>query len=265
MMLATVLVSFLLLPETTPAATAAAPLPPLEVLKLHHRTAEQVLPELIPLVEGQGAITGSGAEVFVRTSPERLARVKERLQALDIEPRELWVSVRQVFGRRRAQRPGAAGAEINPDYVELQGALESRTFKGFEGAVMSVRALSDRAAPVEIRRDLPQARLPDRPGTASIVDDSLFESLGASFSIVPHLGPGPLSLDVVTHDADAAGEPAAARTLTTAVPAHLGEWVEIGHVLEAHARRSSDPTADEEHEAHVMQDVLVKVDLREPR
>ena len=45
----------------------------LEIIDLRHRTAEQVIPTLQPLLEPGATLSGQGAQLFVRASPANLA------------------------------------------------------------------------------------------------------------------------------------------------------------------------------------------------
>src|SRR5256885_10971400 len=49
----------------------------LEIIPLRHRTLDQVLPALQPLVEPGGALTGQSGQLIVRTSPANLAERSE--------------------------------------------------------------------------------------------------------------------------------------------------------------------------------------------
>src|SRR5205814_3618098 len=66
----------------------------LEILQLRHRTAEQVLPVLRPLVEPGGTLTGEGTQLIVRVSPANFAELKRALDAVDQPSRRLQISVR---------------------------------------------------------------------------------------------------------------------------------------------------------------------------
>src|SRR5438132_2587955 len=66
----------------------------LEILQLRHRTAEQVLPVLRPLVEPGGTLTGEGNQLIVRVSPANFAELKRALEAIDQPLRRLQISVR---------------------------------------------------------------------------------------------------------------------------------------------------------------------------
>ena len=66
----------------------------LEVIDLRHRTAEQILPDLRPLLAPGAVLTGQRNQLIVRTSPENLAELRRALEALDRPARRLVISVR---------------------------------------------------------------------------------------------------------------------------------------------------------------------------
>src|SRR5438067_8079882 len=82
----------------------------LEIITLRHRTAEQVLPSLRPLLEPGATLTGQGSQLFVRTSPANLDDLRLALEALDRPQRRLLISVRFDAARDAASRSlGASG------------------------------------------------------------------------------------------------------------------------------------------------------------
>src|ERR1700752_1999939 len=66
----------------------------LEIIALRHRTADQVLPALRPLMEPGATLTGQGTQLIVRTSPANLAELMRALEAIDRPSRRLQISVR---------------------------------------------------------------------------------------------------------------------------------------------------------------------------
>src|SRR2546427_6681436 len=84
----------------------------LEIIPLRHRTVDQVLPALQPLVEPGGALTGQSGQLIVRTSPANLAEIKRALEAIDRPPRRLQVSVRFDHSLEAASQGIEAGGRI---------------------------------------------------------------------------------------------------------------------------------------------------------
>jgi hypothetical protein len=236
---------------------------PLEILTLRYRTAADVLPLLEPLLEGHGAITGTGAQIFVRASPERIARVKDAILKIDVEPRDLWISVRQIFERRRSRRAREADAEINPKAIDLPNTWGDRGFSGFEDAVQAVRGLEGREAFIEIRRDLPVRRREAivTADSAAIIDDWFFEALGTGFYVVPHLVQDRFTLELVTRHTPEVGLPRREHELRTSVSGDLGRWIEVGHVLEEHAYRMRGPLSPNARDERTEHSVVIKVDI----
>ena len=214
-----------------------------EILSLRYRTAEELLPALEPLVAGQGAITGHGLQIFVRASPARIAEVKRALGALDTRPEDLWIAVRQAFARDRSGTFGGSHRS--------------------ERARQGVRGLDGRPAEITIARAVPvhgQAAVVTLGGIA-VVDDVWFETLGTGFSVVPRMLPGGFTLDIVTRHAPQAAGPAAQHELRTSVTGDLGEWIEIGHVLEDHSRRRRGLLFETRRDQRTEHSVEVKVEL----
>src|SRR5688572_25613092 len=86
----------------------------LEVIALRHRTAEQVLPALRPLLEPGATLTGHGTQLIVRTSPANLAELRRALDAIDRPARRLQISVRmEGAAERSVQEVEASGRILN--------------------------------------------------------------------------------------------------------------------------------------------------------
>jgi type II secretory pathway component GspD/PulD (secretin) len=66
----------------------------LEVISLRHRTADQVIPVLRPLLEPGGVLSGQYNQLIVRTSPGNLAQIRAVLDSIDQPARRLTISVR---------------------------------------------------------------------------------------------------------------------------------------------------------------------------
>ena len=84
----------------------------LEIISLRHRTVEQVLPVLQPLVEPGGTLSGSRGQLFVRASPANVAEIKRALDAIDRPARRLQISVRFDDAEDRERRELAGSATV---------------------------------------------------------------------------------------------------------------------------------------------------------
>jgi len=179
----------------------------LEIIPLRHRTPEQVLPVLRPLLEPGGVLSASSNQLIVRTSPRNLERIKSALAAIDAPLRRLLISVRvgnaagyavREIEARGALRPGGARAELNA--VDASGASS-------EGVAQRVQVLEGGRATIALGQSVPLA------GGSGQTQDFV-----TGFSVVPRVAGGRVSLVIDSQN------------VATTVNARLGEWVELGAV-----------------------------------
>ncbi|WP_374500492.1 hypothetical protein, partial [Zoogloea sp.] len=79
----------------------------LEIITLRHRSADQIVPALRPLVEPGGALSTLDDKLLIRVSPANLVELQAAISALDVPLRRLLVSVRQ------SQQDEGQGGEIS--------------------------------------------------------------------------------------------------------------------------------------------------------
>jgi len=92
----------------------------LEIIPLRHRTAEQVLPTLRPLMEPGATLTGQGTQLIVRTSPANLAELKRALEELD-RPRGRITNRGSSVDVRLQDRQSAATERVDQRLQVLEG------------------------------------------------------------------------------------------------------------------------------------------------
>ena len=85
----------------------------IEVVPLKHRTAEQVIPVLKPLVDPEGSISGFQNQLIIRAPPAGLAHLKQVLATLDTMPRRLMITVRQDADINRDQTTAEISGRVS--------------------------------------------------------------------------------------------------------------------------------------------------------
>jgi hypothetical protein len=75
------------------SVAAAADATRIELIELKGRTAEELIPLLQPLVEPEGALSGSGYRLIVRATPAQQQEIRRLLEELDRAPRRLLITV----------------------------------------------------------------------------------------------------------------------------------------------------------------------------
>lgn len=189
----------------------------LEILSLRHRTAEQVLPALRPLMEPGGTLTGQGTQLIVRTSPANLAELRQALEAIDRPARRLQILVRYDDATQRESRD--VGVTVDRNRVEIHGA--DRRAAGNERVDQRLQVLEGGRAFIASGRSTP------------VFDGSVVRETVTGFDAVPRLVGDRVQVELVQRR----DSPERQSGLSTSVSARLGEWFEVGSAIEDAARR----------------------------
>jgi hypothetical protein len=193
----------------------------LEIIPLRHRTPEQVLPVLRPLLEPGGVLTSHSNQLIVRTSPRNLEQIKSALAAIDLPLRRLLISVRfggaSAFAAREVEirgalRPGGARAELRA--IDSSGAAGERVDQ-------RVQVLEGGRAMIAIGQSRPLG------GGAHEVRD-----LATGFTLVPRVSGQRVFLEIEPQRELPGTFPGSvdSQRVATTVSAGLGQWVELGGV-----------------------------------
>ena len=188
-----------------------------EVLPLHHRTVEQVLPVLQPLVDPGGALSGMGDSLIVRSSPENIEQIRQVLSAIDTAPRTLMIAVRQISG------DSAAGWD--------SGTVVQRQQR--DDLLQRVRTLEGNAAYIAIGRSvpIPSGYTTVTPGGTVIQNAITMHHYETGFTVVPRLSGDRVTLEIGTARDRLIGDRVATiQGVATTVSGRLGEWIDLSGI-----------------------------------
>lgn len=235
----------------------------LEVIPLKHRSAEEVIPILRPLLEAGGVLSGQGYQLFVRTTPRNLADLRRTLLAIDMPQRRLLVLVRFDSGvetsdgeidARGALRSGGLSLEAGRFANErTQERPQTSTRSSIEARVTSSQSASGERVDQRVQvldggrafistgqsRPVQQQQVFSGPGGTRIQQTTVMQNAESGFSVVPRLSGETVFLEISpqreTFDPGQPGAPAALQSqrVSSRVSARLGEWVELGGVFES--------------------------------
>lgn len=196
----------------------------LEVIPLRHRTAEQVLPTLRPLLEPGGTLTGQYNQLIVRASPANLAQLKQALEAIDRPLRHLQISVRfddaldsASQGIEASGRIGNRGARVDIGAHDQRGSVTERVDQRVQ-VLEGGRALimTGRSTPLPITRD------------AMVIRET-----ATGFEAIPRLAGGDTVIVDIAPQRETLDQH---QRIVTSVSARLGEWFEVGGTSAGAAR-----------------------------
>lgn len=225
----------------------------LEVVELKHRRADEVIPVLQPMLEPGGALTGQDYKLFVRTSKANLAQLRSVLAQIDVQARQLLVSVRQG-SRADAEREGASvsgtvrsgdgGVAVNERPRNSSGvtvrATDSTT-RTQGGSIASVQVLEGGSAFIATGTSVPVVTAVAggtgrRPWVAASTG---YRNLSSGFMVTPRVNGQQVVLDIAQQNERVNGSNIESQHLNTQVAGRLGVWIELGGVSESSSTSSS--------------------------
>lgn len=206
----------------------------LEVIDLRHRTAEQVLPELRPLLEPGAVLTGQRNQLILRTSARNLDEIRRALEVLDRPARRLVISVR-----------------FDDAAVDERAAFEASGVVSTQGARARVRAADERSAANERidqrvqvleggraliatgqSRPVRQTEILGNPGTPVQRQSVIIQEMVTGFEVVPRVSGGRVFLEIASQREAPGAYPGSVQGQGAATTAsgRLGEWFELAGV-----------------------------------
>jgi type II secretory pathway component GspD/PulD (secretin) len=215
----------------------------LEVIPLRHRTVEQVLPVLQPLLEPGGALSGQANQLIVRTSAGNLAQIRAALDAIDRPARRLMISVR-FDNTQQSARTG----------VETDARVSNR------GSRAEVRIEDSRAT----RDERVDQRLQVLEGGQAFIaagESRNFGEAATGFAVVPRLSGANAFLDILAQQENfARGGAVQGQRVVSTVSGRVGEWIELGGTSSASGRAESGISSSRGRTAGGDRRVWVKVE-----
>ncbi len=188
----------------------------LEIIPLKHRTVEQVLPTLRPLLEPGGTLTGQANQLIVRASPANLAEIRRALDAIDRPLRRLQISVRfddaldaSSQGIEASGRIGNRGSRVEVQAQQSSSRVDER--------------VDQRVQVLEGGRAMIFTGQSRTVVTREVV---VVQDLATGFEVVPRLSGNNVFLEIAPQRETVESYQRAA----TSVAGRLGEWFELGAI-----------------------------------
>lgn len=228
----------------------------MEIIPLHHRQVEQVLPVLRPLVEPGGALSGMNNQLILRASRKNRDEIKQALAALDTPARSLIIHVSQNRDASMQRGGGEAYGSVGSGNVRIiqppsgtmngGGRVEIRRGESVVGGQVldtrstrsartgqSVQVVEGGRAYINVGQSLP---MPLRqvvlgPGGVIVTDSVVYRDIGQGFYAEPRLAGDRVTLEISPQfdtPGNAGYGSANTQRVSTTVSGRLGEWIELG-------------------------------------
>ena len=218
----------------------------MEIIPLRHRTVEQVLPVLRPLVEPGGALSGMNDQLVIRASSANIAQLRKVLESIDVVQRRLIISVRQDAGGASSERGAAVGGTVGESRVDQR-----------------IQALEGTPALIQIGQSVPMTNrtVTRGPGGAIVTESVAYRDATVGFEVVPRVAGDRVILDIRPwRDAPGAGGSISVQHMASTASGRLGVWFELGASSQDESRQSGGPFAGTSALRQDLRRVWVKVE-----
>ena len=205
----------------------------LEIIPLRHRTVDQVVPALRPLLEPGGTLAGQANQLIVRTSPANLVELRRALEVIDRPQRRLQISVRFDDRLDSASRGVETSGRIgNRSSIDVRA--HDRRSGAEERVDQRMQVLEGGRAFIATGQatGIPQQQIIHTPAGVVSQQTIVVHETTTGFEAVPRLSGDTVFLDISPQRENAAQFQRA----STTVSGRLGEWFELGGVSGSAAR-----------------------------
>lgn len=208
----------------------------MEIIELRGKTAAEVLPVLLPLVEPGGTLTGMNNQLFLKASPGNRAEIKRALAAIDAPQRRLIIRIATDRQGEDSARGAQGGGEVTlgtRSSAEVRASVWDTRSARSESAGQMVQTVDGGRAFIRVGRSLavPLRQVVVGPGGAVVSDNVVFRDLGSGFYATPRVNGQRVTLEISQQaerqDFRQRGGIESQR-LSTTVNGRLGEWIELG-------------------------------------
>lgn len=225
----------------------------LEIIELRHRSVDQVLPVLLPLVEPGGTLTGMNTQLFLKASPGNRAEIRRALAAIDTPARRLIIRIAHNRQAGESTRGGQGSGTVTlggTSRANVQANVwDTRSVAGERSAQM-VQTVEGGAAFIQVGRALavPMRQAVVGPAGAIVNEGVIYRDIGSGFYATPHVNGQRVTLEISQqaeqvepgrvasgyggapgYGPQGPGAPSVStQRLKTTVSGRLGEWIELG-------------------------------------
>jgi type II secretory pathway component GspD/PulD (secretin) len=207
----------------------------LEIIDLKHRSAQELMPALQPLVAPGGSLSGQDYKLFVRTTSQNLADLRRVIAQLDKAPRTLLVSVRNATRQQIEQEGASISGTLSTDggraRMDANAGSSQRTGEG----VASVAVLEGNSAMINNGSSIPiVTAVVARGGRRPLIGaQTEYRDLVNGFVVTPRVSGDRVVLDISQRAESLRNGVIDNQELQTQASARLGEWLSLGGVSES--------------------------------
>jgi hypothetical protein len=259
----------------------------LEIIPLKHRTVNDILPVIRPLVTPGGTVTGTSNQLIIKSTPDNIADIRRVLDSIDRARRRLLITVRQdvggsiskgeqglsgsystgdvhVYGGETREQEGGLsvssrdgdGNHVQYRVRRLDGSSDDRnafTVQALEGSPAFIQAGG--LVPVHNRNVIAT------PGAVISQDTVEYHDATSGFYVLPRLNGENVTLLVAPRlSGTGAHGTFDVQNVETTVRGRLGEWLRVGGIVQDSHGRDRRLLSESQRQNRTTRSVLLKIE-----
>lgn len=258
-------------------------------LQLRNRPAEEIIPIVKPMLGDSDAISGRGFKIFLRSSAQTLAQVKEMLEVLDVAARVLQISVFQGSTRGLSELGLGANLQIESGDASVEigsgsnssgqggGSITYSTDKGsgnlnstntrmrlHDRPIHQVRVTAGNEAYIETGEQIPYFSGANWIVPRGVAGGIEYKDVTTGFYVLPRIHGDNVTLQVSPFkntQSYSGGGNIKTQHANTTITGRIGEWLLIGGVTEQLKRAQSGTGSYSSTQSRNNESIWIKADL----
>jgi hypothetical protein len=258
----------------------------LQIIPLHHQSAEELIPVIRPLLGNNDVVTGSGYKLIIRAPAERVDEIRKLLAEIDRPLQQLVISVSQdrqisretdqrsiagnigsdngriVFGQPNRRTTGKMTIQYRNDDDLLQAQLGQRDQAMNDNISQQVRTTSGQPAYISVglSRPVPQQQIIDQGYGTIRTYTTGYDDVSSGFYVTPRVRGDQVTLEISTQrQRPLRGYSVDSSQVSTIVRGRIGEWISLGGSNQTSNQSGSRLYDKRTSQQSDLQDISVKV------
>lgn len=210
----------------------------LKTYDLQHRSADEMIPILRPMVSSDGAISGTGYTLIIRSDRANLRQLEQAIKRLDQAPKMLRIIVDRSGADQRNSEGVSVYGNIERPNVRLHSDRQRRSQSGDQ----QLQVLEGRWATIRSGQSIPHVvqQYRQTPGGARVERRTEYPDVDSGFEVRPGINGRRVTLEVRPFRATpSSGGRVEQESIITTVSGRLGEWITLGGVNESKSSSGS--------------------------
>lgn len=237
----------------------------LEIINLKHRSAEELLPIIQPLLGKDEVASGMNYQLILRASPHNIAQIRRLLEGIDTMPRRLKITVMQDVDSDTVERlVGVSGRVSLGRGVQAGASIASTRSLDDDRKTQQLQVLEGNRAFVRSGQSVPVQQQVNS-GWGTQVTTTQYRDVLSGFYVLPRVNGDNVTLEINSQNDSVAPnriDTPATRIQSTSstVSGRLGEWIELGGSGQQSSVDTSSITVRSTSRQNEQRSVLIRVE-----